>query len=688
MRIDKTTVAALVLALAGCMSGGVSAKDVDVMAVYYPHWHNYPKANEWFKPGWTEWEFVKDAAVRFPGHQQIKPLPGYLDGKDPVDVETEIELAANAGIDVFLWDFYYYNGEITQQESIEQGFLKAKNRNKMKFALMWCYHERYNQFRPDPTAKRVPLMSLAHTPEEFLGLIDYAIAHYFNQPEYYRKDGRLFFSIFNLPYLWKTWGEDDAKVRRAIDEARRRVRVAGLGELHVNGQNADDRLAARAKELGFDSLTDYGFGPWKLPDYGRRYAAGERLFDYGEIDGPLQRHWAARRDASLPYFPIVPMGWNVMPRCRNDVSFPWAKDYQYPYCASFTNNAPATFEKYLRDAKAAVLNDPKKPGIVYINAWNEYTEGSYLLPTVRQSDAYLRAIARTFGRTPADKFVFCPMRHWWNPKAPNSRAQTIDAPTHEDVAYGPHLRQRMDAWLPAANATDGKPTPVVMLFHGGGWCDGDRMERALFGLLPKCRAAGVALVTVEYRMVHDANDAGIKPPVKASLDDAVAAIRLVQSKAKEWNIDPTRVGLTGGSAGACSSLYASLAGDNALGIRAVLANVPQTSIDPKEMREWIPNSHYGAHAFGYPNFETWLAHRAECLPWIEKFSPAALLRAATPARAPTFFYTCPPLPKAGELPSDPTHAAMFCVKFEEICRQKGVSCQRGSIDDLIQTLKR
>ena len=133
------------------------------------------------------------------------------------------------------------------------------------------------------------------------------------------------------------------------------------------------------------------------------------------------------------------------------------------------------------------------------------------------------------------------------------------------------------------------------MIHGGGWCDGDRMG-GVAGNLPKCRAADCALVSISYRMVHDANDAGIKPPVKACLDDAVAAIKLVQAKAAEWNIDPTRIGLTGGSAGACSSLYASLQGDNALGIRAVLAHSPQTSLDPQETKEWIPNARYGAHA--------------------------------------------------------------------------------------------
>ena len=128
--------------------------------------------------------------------------------------------------------------------------------------------------------------------------------------------------------------------------------------------------------------------------------------------------------------------------------------------------------------------------------------------------------------------------------------------------------------------------------------DGDRLGEVRSNLA-KCRQAGVTLVTISYRMVPDGRDLGVKPPVKVCLDDAVAAIRFIQAHADEWGVDPKRLGLTGGSAGACSSLYAALQNDCELGIKAVFAMSPQTSLDPKETREWIPNATYGGHAFGF-----------------------------------------------------------------------------------------
>jgi len=674
--MKKTLILALgVLALAGVRSA--EAKKVEVMCVYYPHWHQYPKGTEWFGEKWNEgeWAFVKSPCRRWPGHHNLKPLPGYLNGKDPTDVATEIDLASGNGIDVFLYDYYYYGGKITQQEAIEEGFLKAPNRNRMKFALMWCYHERRDAFRIKIDAPDRFLMKLDHTPEEFLGLIDYSIAHYFNRPEYWRKDGKLFFSIYNAKDFIKYLGQDAAK--KALADARAKIRAAGLGEVEFNAQGIRPEKAAEAKALGFDSITDYGFNAYSV----RAKRPNDWLFDFTEIDGMLQKHWASHTAHDLPYYPVVPTGWDSTLRCRPEEPFPWKK-LNYPYGPSFTNVNPVVFEKYLRAAKEYAENDPKSGGVVYINAWNEYTEGCYLLPTVRTGDQMLRAVGRVFGRRPEGAITSCGMKHWWDPKAKNGTSFTAPAPTFENLKYGPHMRQSMDVWLPEKSAAK---TPCLINIHGGGWMDGDRLG-GVKRMWPKCQKKGIAFVSISYRMISDGNDAGVKPPVKVCLDDAVAAIDYVKAHAAEWNIDVTRLALTGGSAGACSSLYASLQNDCELGIKVVFTESPQTSLDPQEMKAWIPNSTYGAHAFNAGSFGNWLAHRADHLPWIERFSPAGLLRKCTAAKAPVFLYTCPAVPPNGALPKDPTHAGMFCVKFKEICDAKGIACRNEGLDAALEAL--
>ena len=95
---------------------------------------------------WTEWNLVEHAKPRFPGHQQPNvPLWGYEMDNDPAVMAKKIDAAADHGIDHFLFDWYWYNETSTngqpglfQDSALEDGFLAAANRDRIKFALMWA----------------------------------------------------------------------------------------------------------------------------------------------------------------------------------------------------------------------------------------------------------------------------------------------------------------------------------------------------------------------------------------------------------------------------------------------------------------------------------------------------------------------------------------------------------------------
>jgi len=670
------TLAGGLLALGAAVLSGAAEAKVDVMAVYYPHWHRYAKGDEWFgadlwKQG--EWTFVKSAKPLFPGHcQPLVPYGGYRDESNPKDMEVDIALAANAGIDVFLYDYYYYDGQVTQEAALEKGFLGAANRNRMKFALMWCYHERRNAFRPKMGEPLKTLMPLAHTPEEFLGLVDLSIERYFHRPEYYRKDGSLFFSIYNAGYFLECVGTNEVKT--AIAEARRRVRAAGLGELHLNGQNPNVPLAKVLKDVGFDSLTHYGNSPWGLKAFCEQHLKkGVRVFDRSYASEGARKTWASMREAELPYIPSVSTGWDPSPRCRPEEPFPW-KDRTYPYNFIITNSTPNTFEADLRAAKEYAETDPRRPGIVYINGWNEYTEGAFLVPNNFTADGLLRAVAAVFGRRPATEYTYV------NPSS--GKLLTVPAATHENVAYGPHPKQKVDLWLPKGA---GGKVPLLVYIHGGGW-SGGAMCDAIIG--PKIEALlkkNVAVVCVGYRYLRETERGEGVPPVKGCIDDVAAALRFLKARADAWGLDVSRLGLAGGSAGACSALILAYRDGNAFGVKALAPMIPQTSMDPAEMRTWIPNSTYGAHAFGYKSFEDWLKRRDEHPEWIAAYSPAALARAIDPAKAPKVILRAE-RPKPDALPKDPTHASAFSWKFAEICKARGLPCDLQEKGDALLAL--
>lgn len=371
-------------------------KRPQVVAVYYPHWHNYDHGSAWKGEGWTEWEGMKAAVPRFPGHHQpLKPTWGCFDESDPKWVAREIDLAVDHGIDVFLFDWYWYSGVQNMQEALEQGFLRAANRDRMKFALMWANHDRRDQFCPEFGKDRTVWLPSRHSPRDLQRVVDYGIEHYFRQPNYWQVEGRLFFSVFVAPKFVEQLGGPQ-ETRKLLDKMDARLHKAGLPPMHWNGMVRDPAAAAVLEEAGFRSTSRYNV-----------HTAGKVGPDltepYEEIMEAHREHWRKMRAAPLVNLPVVTTGWDVTPRCAPEVPWPFPPGptsgrYEYPYVPVVVGNTPQRFEQLLRDASEHVEHDPRKPFAILINAWNEWTEGCYLLPEERTGAAFLEAIQRTFGR--------------------------------------------------------------------------------------------------------------------------------------------------------------------------------------------------------------------------------------------------------------------------------------------------
>lgn len=313
----------------------------------------------------------------------------------------------------------------------------------------------------------------------------------------------------------------------------------------------------------------------------------------------------------------------------------------------------------------------------------------------------LFAVSLSAAATPTDAAKSAPTKKAEPPQPP---------PTHASVAYGSHERQVLDFW----RASSARPTPLVFHIHGGGWVTGDKAR--VMGL-ERFLAEGISVVSINYRYVTQAITAGVQPPVQWPLHDAARALQFVRHRAAEWNIDSARIGATGGSAGACSSLWLAFHDDLAdarspdpiarqsTRLWCAAVSGAQTTLDPAQMKAWTPNSRYGGHAFGFmpdvknlrtrdTQFAEFLAAREKVLPWIRAYSP---YEHVTPDDPPVYLiYTAPPA--LGQDQKDPTHTANFGVKLQEKLRTAGVACElvypgapdvrhAQSVDYLIATLQ-
>ena len=259
--------------------------------------------------------------------------------------------------------------------------------------------------------------------------------------------------------------------------------------------------------------------------------------------------------------------------------------------------------------------------------------------------------------------------------------------TFPDIAYGTDPRQHLDIYRPTQGAG---PFPILLWMHGGGWFLGDKVTGGIDPV--SYLAQGCAVVSIGYRLVGDADAQHISPPIAAVFADTRRALQYTRLHAPEWNLDPARIVVSGDSAGACSALYLGCEGEQAdphsldpvervsTKVLGVGASSAQSSIDPLQIRAWVPQVTWGFWAFepGGPQdwsearFQECLSHREKWLPYIEKYSPDHLLT----RDAPPIYFTCKNgLP--GPTPAkdfDYVHGPQWAVGFQKLAESRGATC--------------
>ena len=364
-------------------------RSYDIAAYIWPAYTgDEPRTRIFWPEGMGEWQSVKTAQAKYPGHEwPRKPLWGYVNEADPYVMEMEIEAAADHGVNVFIYDWYWYDRRPFLENCLNDGFLKAKNNGKMKFYLMWANHDALQLWDKRNSHDKDTIVWRGDVDRaEFERAMTRVIEKYFTLPNYYTIDGKPVFMIYDVPKLVEGLGGVE-NTKSAFEWFREACVKAGLPGLHLqftiwnpnvtNLSGCDggkDMPAEKFCDLGFDSCSHYQFV--HFADINRSYP---------EILEDVQREYE-KLDKTLPfpYFPHVSVGWDNNPRFN---------DFRP---GVMKNCTPENIEKALRMAKAYADAHPGQPPLITVNSWNEWTETSYLEPDDLYGYGYLEAIRRVF----------------------------------------------------------------------------------------------------------------------------------------------------------------------------------------------------------------------------------------------------------------------------------------------------
>lgn len=381
----------LLLSLLICIAVGFCAKaknitkdspEYVVSAFVWPSCHDDQLGHKYLWPeGEGEWEVIKKGYPRFEGHQQPKqPLWGYEMDNDPKVVERWIDTATKYGVNNFVYDWYWFMNQPYLESALNDGFLKAANNEKMTFYIMWANHfVKHNywnwyKYGGDESILFNPVLDQ----KNYKIIVDRIINQYFTKPNYLQIDGCPVFGIFSIENFLLGFDNDVNKAAEALEYFREKARKAGFMGVHFQenpgkGKPLSEEDTAKIndlyKKLGINSVAFYNMGKPEC-DY----------MAYGASSINTRNEWDKKLD--IPVFPTVSIGWDDTPRFpkkgANDV-------------VRF-HNTPQSFAGFLQAAKEYADSHPDQPKIIHINAWNEWVEGSYLLPDRLNGFGYLEAV--------------------------------------------------------------------------------------------------------------------------------------------------------------------------------------------------------------------------------------------------------------------------------------------------------
>ncbi len=349
------------------------------------------KVGCFYFPGW----FTADRWAPIVDYGGREPILGYYNDASPLTQDWHIRQATEHGVSFWIFDWYYDRHTDTilrDNAALDEGFLHASLRNRMKFALMWC-----NESSAPPDYTLDQLLRMVRT----IGKRYLAEGNYLKAP-----DGRNVLVISRPDRLIQCFGVE--RCRRELAAMSGEAKPWG-GLFFVGIQSPSLANLTNLRSAGFDACTLYGYSMDGMkPD--------THEAPYDTILPTVAPIWnTAARGGDLPVIPCVSPGWD-------------SRAWYGANGVARTGSTPQEFQKMCEMLKADVnptLN------MILIGTWNEFGEGTYIEPTKQRGYAYLDAMQRAF---------FPHMKRFEHPKPTSSEMEAMDyayIPAHleEEIAH-------------------------------------------------------------------------------------------------------------------------------------------------------------------------------------------------------------------------------------------------------------
>jgi hypothetical protein len=341
--------------------------DVKPIAFYLPQFHGIPENDLWWEKGFTEWTHVTKAYPLFQGHYQPH-LPidlGFYDLKNIEVQKRQIELAKKYGIYGFCYYYYQYENKKLLDAPIKQHL--ANRDLDFPFCIMWANENWTKQWVGND---KELLITIGYSEAYYLEVIK-DICVYLKDPRYICVDGKPLIIIYRIDNL-----KEPERFTKIWREYCRKERIGEIFLLYVTNDNSPV-----PKDSIFDGISEFNFRSdkmrdisYKLPFYSNVDIQKNKIIDYKRYIESV-KHIAYKEVRYKAVFPY----WDNTPRYHGRGMV-------------FHGTSPKLYGEWLKHTISYTKTHHKsKDKYVFINAWNEWSEGAHLEPDRKYGYAYLHA---------------------------------------------------------------------------------------------------------------------------------------------------------------------------------------------------------------------------------------------------------------------------------------------------------
>lgn len=357
--------------------------DPKLIAYYLPQFYPTEYNDKWWGKGATEWRNVSKGMPQYVGHYQPR-LPGELgfyDLRIVENIKRQVELAKNSGIYAFCFYYYWFDGERLLDLPVDEFFSSDID---YPFCFCWANEDWKKQWFGTSNES---LIVQSKTVESYNGFI-HSILKYLKDERYMTVNGKKVLVIYkpesipspeNVLNYWREVIQDEIGKELYI--------IAAISNKYEEYEKTN------FLSIGFDALGEFSIAPhlayFKNITQDKKFVCDDffgNIYDYEDF--VLSKRYFA---VNLPktYRAIAPMWDNSARKVNKGIVL--------------DGSTPELYQKWLEDIIIETQLKKKEgkidDSLIFINAWNEWSEGAYLEPDLKWGYGYLNATQHALKNT-------------------------------------------------------------------------------------------------------------------------------------------------------------------------------------------------------------------------------------------------------------------------------------------------